>query len=286
MRISSDSLRLLVGGQRLGTDYRTATLLGTIQGLSEFLPISSSAHLVAVPWLFGWDKSPLNSLTYDVALHLGTASALLAFFGRDWLRMTMAAARPRTADGRLFWLIALASMPGAVAGYLLDDLASSNLRLPALIAGPLAAMGAVLYLVDSRADGRRSIEELRIRDALAVGVAQAVALIPGVSRSGATLTVGRMRSLDRASAARFSFLLALPITVGAAGFKLRDLDRTTLTGPFFTGIGVSALSGTLAIGLLQRWLGQPTKSFRPFAVYRLGLAALILLVHLRRKTTT
>lgn len=264
-------------------DYRVATALGIVQGLGEFLPISSSAHLIIAPWLFGFQESALNTLTYDVALHLGTTIALLAFFWRDWVRLTLSATRPRTHDGKLFWMIALASIPGAAAGALLDDLASSTFRSPLLIAGTLAAMGALLYLVDHLAPQRRTLETVDGKDALVVGLAQAVALVPGVSRSGSTITFGRILGLRRDAAARFSFLMAMPITLGALLFKLKDLDPAAINGPFLLGVIVSFFIGALSIRFLLNFVNKRSNSFLPFAIYRWGLAALIVIVYLLRR---
>jgi undecaprenyl-diphosphatase len=264
-------------------DYRTATALGIVQGLGEFLPISSSAHLIIAPWLFGFQDSALNTLTYDVALHLGTTLALLAFFWRDWIRLLLAAPRPESPDGKLFWLIVVASVPGAIAGYLLDDLASSTLRSPLLIAFTLAIMGAILYWVDQSASQERGLDNISGRDALAVGLAQAIALIPGVSRSGATMTMGRGLHLRREAAARFSFLMATPITAGAVLFKLRHLDAASITGPFVVGIVVSGVVGALSIRFLLRYLSKRSNSFLPFVIYRIALALLILIVYFLRK---
>ena len=271
------------GAALLPGDYRTATLLGVVQGLGEFLPISSSGHLIVAPWLFGLEESALNTLTYDVALHLGTTLALLAFFWRDWLRLGLSALSPRTTDGKLFWLLVVASVPGAVAGYLLDDLASTTFRSPPLVAGTLASMGVVLYLADRSGGQDRSVKDIGGRDAVWVGLAQAVALIPGVSRSGATMTMGRLLGLRRESAARFSFLMAVPITSGALLFKLKDLDPALVGGPFVAGIVVSGVVGALSIRFLLNFLTRRTNSFLPFVIYRLGLAGLILVVYLLRR---
>ncbi len=263
-------------------DYRVATALGIVQGLGEFLPISSSGHLIIAPWLFGFEESSLNTLTYDVALHLGTTVALLAFFWRDWLRLALAAPRPTSEDGKLFWMITLASVPGAVAGYLLDEIASTTFRAPLLVAATLAAMGAVLYIADRMGGQRRTLGDVGSSDAVSVGLAQALALIPGVSRSGSTMAMGRVLGLRRDAAARFSFLMAAPITVGALLFKLKDLDPAAINGPFVLGIAVSGVVGALSIGFLLNFLSRRSNSFLPFVVYRLGLAALIVVVYLLR----
>jgi undecaprenyl-diphosphatase len=195
-----------------------------------------------------------------------------------------AAPHLRSADGKLFWLIAIASVPGAVAGYFLDDLASTSFRSPLLIAATLASMGVLLYIADHFARQRRSVEDITSRDAFAVGIAQAVALIPGVSRSGSTMTMGRMLGLRRESAARFSFLMAMPITTGALLFKIKDLDPAAVNGPFLAGIAVSGVVGALSIRFLLNFLSKRSNSFLPFVLYRLGLAALLLVVYLLRRS--
>ena len=264
-------------------DYRIATILGIVQGLGEFLPISSSGHLIIAPWLFGVEDSALNTLTYDVALHLGTTVALLAFFWRDWMRLALGALRPSSSGSRLFWLLVVASVPAAVAGYFLDELAATAFRSPLLVATTLASMGVLLYVADRVGSQARSIEDIGPRDALSVGLAQAVALIPGVSRSGATMAMGRLLGLGRESAARFSFLMAVPITSGALLFKLKDLDPAAVNGPFVVGIVVSGIVGALSIRFLLSFLSKRSNSFQAFVIYRLCLALLIVVVYLLRR---
>lgn len=258
-------------------EYRVASVLGVVQGLGEFLPISSSAHLIVVPWLFGWDDpdSFLSSQTYDVALHMGTLLALLGFFWRDWLGLLAHAHRPRTEQGRLFWLLAVASLPGAAIGFALDQLAEDYFRDKYLvIAATLAVMGVVLYLVDRRAGREDGLERVTWGTALLIGFAQTLAFIPGVSRSGSTMTMGRALGLGREAAARFAFLMSMPITAGAGLLKLGDLDADALGLPsFWLGIGVSFVVGVLAIGFLLSYLKR--NSFLPFVVYRLVLACVI-----------
>lgn len=264
-------------------DYKTATLLGVVQGLGEFLPISSAGHLIVVPWLFGLEELALNSLAYDVALHIGTTTALLGYVWRDWLGLVQAAPHPRTQQGRLFWLIAVASVPGAVAGYLLDDLVSTTLRSPPLVAASLAGMGVVLFGADHYGHHNRSLAQFRVGDALAVGLAQAVALIPGVSRSGATIAMARSLGFERETAARFSFLMAVPITTGALVYKLKGLDAAAITGPFVTGIVVSGVTGAVAIRVLLKAIGMGSRGFLPFVIYRLLIALLVIVLYLRRQ---
>jgi len=253
-------------------DYQVAVTLGLVQGLGEFLPISSSAHLILTPWFLGW---PDPGLTFDVALHVGTLAAVVVYFWGDWLRLLRAAPRPRTPDGRLLWLLILGAIPGGIAGILLDSLAEQALRSPLLIAGTLSLLGLALLAADRWGRRDRDLHDIGPADALWIGVAQALAIVPGVSRSGITIAVARARGIERAAAARFSFLLGSPIILGAALFKLRHLTDTPgiLTGPFFAGIVTAAVVGALSIGVLLRYLRHAGLGI--FVLYRLLLAALI-----------
>lgn len=262
------------------TDFLLAILLGAVQGIAEFLPISSSGHLVLVPWLL---NVPDPGLAFDVALHTGTFAAVLFAFWREWRDILTAAATRRAAGGfapNMLWKIALASVPAALAGVLLEEAASGAFRAPLLIAGTLAGV-AVLMAVADRKTGEGTAEKLGWGKALLVGCAQAAALVPGVSRSGATMIAGIALGLSRAEAARFSFLLSVPITFGAALFALRHLTIADVTLPFVAGIVVSALTGIWAIRFLLRFLKQ--HNFTPFVVYRLALAAAVVLLVLSRR---
>jgi undecaprenyl-diphosphatase len=265
-------------------DYQISWTLGLVQGLGEFLPISSSAHLIITPWLFGWNDEGAfyNTQWYDVALHIGTLLALIGFFWRDWINLLRAAPQPRSADGRLFWMLVLASLPGAAIGFVLDRYAADFFRDKYLIiAATLSVMGVLLYLVDTRMAQRDDLSHISPFKALLIGLAQSLAFIPGVSRSGSTMTMGRAMGLTRETAARFSFLMAMPITFGAALLKSKDIEAAALsTAPFWLGIGVSFVVGVLAIGFLLRYL--KTNSFLPFVIYRLGLAAAIVVVYFLR----
>lgn len=267
-------------------DFRIASTLGIVQGLGEFLPISSSAHLIITPWLFGWHTIPdsfFDTQWYDVALHMGTLLALIGFFWRDWVRLLLAAPQPQSEDGRLFWLLVVASLPGAAIGFMLDKFAADFFRDKYLIiASALAVMGAALYYIDRITPQRDDLNTITWFKALLIGLAQSLAFVPGVSRSGSTMTMGRAMGLKRETAARFSFLMAMPITFGAAVLKAKDIDATALrTAPFWLGIGMSFIVGVLAIGFLLRYLKR--NSFLPFVVYRIGLAAVIVLVYLLRQ---
>jgi len=253
-----------------------AALLGVVQGLTEFLPISSSAHLYVLPTLLGW---PYVGVAFDVALHWGTLIALVAaYWGtwRDLARDVFATEPARRADARRLWLkLAAASVPAAIAGLLLEDAASGLLRDLKLQAVMLAVFGCLLWLVDRVRPPGRSLDEPGWGTSLLMGIAQSVALVPGVSRSGVTITAGRALGLSRVSAARFSFLLATPITFGAGLLELRHLPRDLPVGVLAIGVGCAAVTGFLAIRGLIAWLSRG--GFGLFFAYRLALAAVILL---------
>jgi undecaprenyl-diphosphatase len=257
----------------LPLDYRIAVTLGLIQGLSEFLPISSSAHLILAPWFFGW---PDPGLTFDVALHVGTLIAVVIYFWRDWIALFRPAPRPRSPEGRLFWLLIVGAIPGGIAGALLDNLAEQTLRSPLLIAGTLSVMGLVLFAADHWGRRDRGLLDISPSDAVLIGIAQALAIVPGVSRSGTTIAMARGRGIERADAARFSFLLGSPIILGAALFKLRHLVGVpgAIDGPFLAGVATSAVVGMLSIGFMLRYLRNA--GFGIFVVYRLLLAGLVI----------
>lgn len=258
-----------------------AFILGLAQGLGEFLPISSSAHLILIPWALRW---PDPGLTFDVALHLGTLLAVVAYFWRDWLELISHGLRgAATPEGRLFWFLVVASVPGALAGVALESAAETVFRNPLLIGAMLIVMGLVLYLADRYAARRRQDETVNLRQSVAIGVSQALAIIPGVSRSGITMATGRFVGLRRESAARFSFLLSTPIIFGAGVLKLRHLLRTpeAINLPFLVGVGTSAVVGFLVIGLLLRWLRK--NSLLPFVWYRLVVGAGVIALFLARR---
>ena len=251
-----------------------ALVLGIVQGLGEFLPISSSAHLVLVPWALGW---PYTGLTFDVALHVGTLISVVAFFWKDWLILVSdAARRRRTHEASLFWLLLVATIPGAAVGYLFEEQAETVFRNPLLIGIMLIVMGIILYWVDRRAPRGKSIRAVSPGDSLLIGISQAFAIIPGVSRSGVTMTAGRALGLTRETAARFSFLLSTPIIVGAGIFKMKDIAPGDINAAFITGVVSSAVVGFISIGFLLRYLVE--RSFGIFVLYRfiVGLAVIVL----------
>jgi undecaprenyl-diphosphatase len=250
-----------------------AAVLGAIQGATEFLPISSSAHLYAVPEMLGWRY---EGLAFDVALHWGTLLALLAAFWRDWLGLAQGAlkAGPEGGTARSTLLrLAVASVPAAIAGVLLQKEAETHLRALPLQAAMLVVFGVLLWWVDRRRPGGRHEDVPGWGTSLLVGTAQAVALVPGVSRSGITMTAGRASGLDRVSAARFSFLLATPITFGAGLLELRHLSSDLPLATLAAGVTTSTLVGLLAIRGLLRWLGRA--GFGVFCAYRVAFAGAI-----------
>ena len=245
-----------------------AIVMGIVQGLTEFLPVSSSGHLILVPALFGWDDTFIESLTFSVMLHLGTLVALLAYFWKDWVRLVpagLAALRDRSfasdPDRRLAWLIAATTVPAIVVGVLLNDFIEENVRLPVTVAVLLLLGAAILWTADRIGRTDRSIGDLTFGNALAIGGAQAVALFPGVSRSGISIAAGRLVGLDRPSAARFSFLMATPITAGAGAWETLKVIRggsDVAIEPIALAAGMVAalVSGLLAIHFLLRWLSS------------------------------
>ena len=265
-----------------------AIVLGLVQGLSEFLPISSSGHLLLVPWLFDWHDFDDESTekAFDVALHIGTVVVTIVYFRRDLVRYVRAGLRavvhrgePLTTDGRVGWLLLLSTIPAAAVGAVFEDQIDENLGTPGIIAISLI-LGGVLLAVADRAGGRRTVEQYGVRDAVAVGAAQALALNPGTSRSGITITAGRFLGFDRDSAARISFLMMIPVTGGAVAFKmaglLADGIPSDLRVPMLVGIVTSGLSGWLAVWGTLRLVR--TRSFMPFVIYRIAAGVVVLAI--------
>lgn len=265
-----------------------AIVLGLVQGLSEFLPISSSGHLILVPELFGWKEltnNPHLNKTFDVALHVGTFVGAAWYFRHDLARYIAAAFRSirqrsiSTVDERTAWLFLLSAVPGAVVGALLSSTIEDELGDPVVIGVMLVVFGLALYWAD-HLTGQRKVEAFKTRDAVLMGIAQAVALQPGVSRSGATITMSRWLHFDRESATRIAFLMSLPITAGAALYKAAEVIAdggiaSNLVAPFLWGMVAAGISGFIAIAALLRFLN--TRSFTPFVIYRViaGLAVIV-----------
>ncbi len=267
-----------------------AAVMGIVQGLTEFLPISSSGHLVLIPYVMGWDDPFITSLAFSVLLNIGTLAALLLYFSRDWLRLVpagLATIRDRSfrddPDRRLAWLLVATTIPAAVVGYLLNDVIEEQFHGTGPgAAGPVAVMlvvgAGIMWAADRWGSQARRIVDVTFPVALSLGVAQALALIPGISRSGVSIAAGRVAGLDRESAARFSFLMAAPIILGATLFEIRklavgDMSVTVSPGALLVGTVASFVAGVLAIKVLLSYLRS--HSLTIFVVYRLVLAAII-----------
>jgi undecaprenyl-diphosphatase len=258
-----------------------------VQGLTEFAPISSSGHLILVPWIFNWSivNDPALNKTFDVALHMGTLIGAIAYFRHDvwrYLKAWIASIRTRsmaTVDQKLAWALVIGTIPGAIIGGLFEDTITEKLGEPWLIAVMLAAFGVVLWYVDKQWPSNRDLESIGPRTGLFLGSAQALALQPGVSRSGITMTGARLLGIDREDAARFSFLLALPIIAGAGLSKGLGLAHDGFQGygpQFFWGFVSSAISGFIVIWGLLKYLRN--HSFAVFMWYRIAVAVLITLL--------
>lgn len=282
--------------------YIQSIILGIVQGLAEFIPVSSSAHLVIVPWLFGWTNPALTSLTFDVALHLGTLVAVIIFFAADWGRLIAAwfksVAQFKIGDDpdrKMAWYIVLACIPGGIAGVLLESKIGEAFHSNPIprgsmlfMAASIAGLALLLWLADRLAAHRKPFAQIKAKDALYIGLAQAFAVIPGVSRSGATITAGLALGLERAAAARFSFLLSAPIIAGAGAKSLYDLYKQIHSGAvagaelaiFPIGFIAAAISGFLCIKFLLNYLKKHSTAV--FVWYRAALAALVLIVALAR----
>jgi undecaprenyl-diphosphatase len=246
-----------------------ALILGIVQGLTEFFPVSSTAHLILLPRFFKWGGD-LDTLTFDVALHAGTLLALIVCFWRDWVEMLR-------SKHRLLFLIIIASIPAGVAGFLLNDFVEETLRSPYIISIALVVFGIVMFLSE-RMFKHRSIENVNVVDALIIGFSQAVALVPGVSRSGITISAGLFRGLDRSSSARFSFLLSTPIIAGATLLHAKKMITTGAAhydlDLFMVGFAASAITGFAAIKFLMSFFRK--YSLNAFVYYRFFLAAVII----------
>jgi undecaprenyl-diphosphatase len=254
-----------------------ALVLGAVQGLTEFLPVSSSAHLVLVPWLLKWHDP---GLAFDVALHLGTLMALLIYYWRHWLAMGASLVNGHRQERRLLSLLVTASVPGAIVGLIFEKQAETIFRSPLLIAAALAVLGFALWLFDRIEPQKRSMEEMTYRDALLIGLSQAFAIVPGVSRSGSTITMARIVRLKREDAANFSFLMATPIIAGAGLVEGRHLVGIGFSHDIWIGLVAAALFGLIAIATLIRFVR--TQSYEPFVWYRLVFAVFIVAVFFHR----
>ncbi|MEI7792437.1 MAG: undecaprenyl-diphosphate phosphatase [Candidatus Berkelbacteria bacterium] len=272
-------------------DIIHSLITGVIQGVTEFLPISSSAHLVLLPYIFGWKY---QGLILDVALHFGTVIALLAFFWRDWVAIFQQLFRVKGRKKEIidslhtefelpknfFWQIILATIPAGMAGYLLQDKVERYFHSPMLIAINLGIFGLALWLVDYKAKQDEKIEKITFKQSFFIGIAQCLALVPGVSRSGITMLASRGAGLNRSDAARFSFLLGTPAMIGAFALEIRKIDVSSLNFAFILSVAASAIAGFLAIKYLLNYLKKA--DFRFFAYYRLVLAIIVIIISILR----
>ncbi|MEM7008372.1 MAG: undecaprenyl-diphosphate phosphatase [Thermodesulfobacteriota bacterium] len=266
-------------------DLLQSIILGAVQGITEFFPVSSTAHLVIFPWLFSWKD---EGLAFNVALHMGSLVAIIYYFWRDWMliiREFIQSVSNWSFDGRpngrtgLYLIIA--TIPGALAGVLFENYAAGILRDPLSVAFMLSFFGVVLYFSDRFSKKTKTVREMSMIDCIIIGISQAFAIIPGVSRSGITITGGMFRNLNREEAAKFSFLLGAPLIAGAGVFESRHLEpQAVLSLPFIAGVAASAVFAFLAIKYLLKFVRK--SSYTVFVVYRLALAVLIAFLYLTR----
>jgi undecaprenyl-diphosphatase len=260
-----------------------AVVLAIVQALTEFIPVSSTAHLVLIPWLFGWKDA---GLTFDVALHAGTLVAVLIYFFRDWLQIIGQAfglnigSDPDLRQNRnLLWLLAAGSIPIGIIGYLFDKQADTTWRTPYVIGTMLILVGIVMWMAEKRRIGSKSMSTIQIGDAVAVGLAQAVSVIPGTSRSGSTISMGLFRNMTRETAARFSFLLSTPAIAAAVLKKAWDIHKeggvpADMKAPIVVGIVVSGVLGAIVIAFFLRYLRR--SSLMPFVYYRIVFGIIVI----------
>lgn len=256
-----------------------AIIYGIIQGLGEFLPISSTAHITLAPWLFGWEDP---GLAFDIALHMGTLLAVAIFFWKDWIRLIKAGFTDiKSKDGRLFWFIMLACIPGGIFGLLFEDQVETTFRNPLLIGIMLIIMGIVIYLADKHSKAEVVLKDISFKKSFMIGVSQALAMIPGVSRSGITMATGRALNIKREDAARFTFLLSTPFIFLSGVYKAKDLISVPIDiVPFVIAIATAGIAGALSIKFILEYL--KSKGFGIFAVYRIILGTIVIAIALIR----
>ena len=257
-----------------------ALILGIIQGLTELLPISSSGHLEIIPWLLNWTSDPNFNVAFegfDVALHFGTLLAIALFFFKDWIKLIVGGykqvvKKEKSTEGRMFWYLVIATIPGGIIGLLLDTFAGDVLKKPVIIAIALIVVGIILYIVDKKCKTTTDYEHMTFKQTFLIGLSQCLAFIPGVSRSGITMTAGRVMGVARESAARYSFMLSAPIVLAATIFKIKDF---VFSLPFFVGVLASFIVGIIVIKWLLNYLQKG--SFKIFAIYRVIFGIIILI---------
>jgi undecaprenyl-diphosphatase len=265
-------------------------VLAVVQGLTEFLPISSTAHLYLTSWLFGWQ---LEGLDFDIALHIGTLLAVLLYFARDWTQIVaqgfgirMRGDEELKHNHMLLWLLAIGSIPVGVAGLVFNKQAETTWRSPFIMGGMLIAVGVLMYLAENAGRQQRDLSSVNLPDAVTIGVAQALAVVPGTSRSGITISAGLFRNLTRESAARFSFLLSTPAIAAAAAKALYDMHKKgglhgLMHTDFLVGVAVSTITGCLVISWFLHYLRRG--GLRPFVYYRIIFGIIVIaLAFIRR----
>ena len=265
-------------------------VLGIVQGLTEFLPVSSSAHLYLTSWLLGWHTEALD---FDIMLHLGTLIAVLIYFFKDWVEiiahgfgMRLGHDQALNDNPGLLWLLALGTIPVGIAGLLFEKQADTTLRNPFVMGTMLVLVGIAMWMAENSGKLGRDISMVTLSDAISIGLAQALAVIPGTSRSGATITAGLFRNLDRETAARFSFLLSTPAITAAAAKAMYDIHKQhglhdLFSTQFVVGVSVSAVTGCIVIGWFLHYLHRAT--LRPFIYYRVAFGIIVLaLAFIRR----
>lgn len=262
-------------------------ILGIVQGFTELLPISSSAHLALIPWAFEWEIPP----SFDVALHFGTLLAIGIFFFKDWLKLiaggyNQVVKKEKTPEGRMFWYIVIATIPGGIIGFVLDHFMEGILSKPIIIAIALIVMGIILYLVDKNCKSKTEYKDMTFKQTFLIGISQCLAFIPGVSRSGITMTAGRALGVKRESAAKYTFMLSAPIVLAATIFKLKDfieyfaVANTVGIVAFIMGIIFSFVVGLIVIKFLLEYLRKG--SFKIFAIYRVIVGIIVIAIYLVR----
>lgn len=260
-------------------------ILGIVQGLTELLPISSSAHLNLIPWIFNWTSSPEFNQSFeafDVALHAGTLLAILIFFFKDWIELIIGGfnqvvKKQKTSEGRMFWYIVLATLPGGAIGFLLDHFLEGYLEKPIIIAIALIVMGIILCIVDKKCKSETEYKDMTLKQTFLIGLSQCLAFIPGVSRSGITMTTGRLMGVKRESVAKYSFMLSAPIVFAATIYKLKDF---VFSIPFIIGVIASFIVGILVIKFLLEYLKKG--SFKVFAIYRVIIGIIVIAICVMR----
>ncbi len=263
-----------------------ATILGIVQGITELLPISSSAHLFLIPWIFEWNISE-SFKSFDVALHFGTLLAIGIFFFKDWIKLIIGGfnqvvKKEKTPEGKMFWYIVFATLPGGIIGFILDHFMEEILTRPIIIAIALIIMGITLYLVDKNCKSKTEYKDMTLKQTFLIGLSQCLAFIPGVSRSGVTMTAGRVMGVKREAAAKYSFMLSAPIVLAATVFKLKDFIEyflvadTTGIIAFAMGVIMSFVVGIIVIKFLLEYLQKG--SFKLFAIYRIIIGLVVIAI--------